>query len=143
MNRAERWLRIWLRAGGAFMLLAVAGVVMPPQWMDSLHRQLGLGPLPSGAIVDYLARITSAAYAAIGGLMLLASADVKRYRPFVTYALAAPAVMALAVWAVVNFTAPNLRWWLLADVASAGLFCVVGLALQRRATRDASADPAS
>ncbi len=141
MNRADtfcrKWLRIWLRAGGAFMLLAVAGVVMPPQWMDWLHRQLELGPLPQAPIVDYLARITSAAYAAIGGLMLLASADLRRFRPFVTYSLVAPAVMAVTVWVAINFTAPAMRWWLLGDVVSAGLFCVVGLALQRRAgTKD-------
>jgi hypothetical protein len=61
-------------------LTAVIPAAMPMEWMHQIHRWLGLGSMPEGAIVDYLARSTSGAYAVFGVFLILFSLDVQRYR---------------------------------------------------------------
>jgi hypothetical protein len=80
MTGQDRFLRLLLRIVGTASLLAVAGVVMPYAWMDAIHGWLGMGPLPSDAIVGYLARSTSAFYALLGGLLWVVSFDLQRHR---------------------------------------------------------------
>jgi hypothetical protein len=81
-TRLLRWL---LRGCGALTLLALPAVFLPQPAMDYFHRSLGLGPLPEGPIVLYLARSLSAFYAAFGALTLLLSTDVERYAPLITW----------------------------------------------------------
>jgi hypothetical protein len=85
MGWAERALVVLLRASAALLLVAVVPAVMPLAWMDAVHRWLGLGELPSGPIVSYLARSLSAMYAVHGALLLYVSGDVQRYLPLVKY----------------------------------------------------------
>jgi len=84
-SRGTTALRIVLIFNGVMTLLALPAVFLPTSWMDAFHRQLGLGPLPEGPIVQYLARTLSALYATFGSLTLVLVTDVKRYWPVVTW----------------------------------------------------------
>lgn len=66
-------------------MLALPAVFLPVTAMNYFHGQLGLGPLPEGPIVQYLARSLSAFYAAFGSLTLLLATDIKRYAPLITW----------------------------------------------------------
>jgi len=78
-------LRLVLIACGALTLLALPAVFLPTSAMNAFHRGLGLGPLPDGPIVQYLARSLSAFYAAFGSLTLLLASDVERFAPLITW----------------------------------------------------------
>ena len=88
MSRAsteERLLVLVLRFAGAALLLAYAAVFLPVAWMAAAHRWLGLGEFPTYPLVDYLTRSISILYGIKGGLYLLLSADVRRFRPVIVY----------------------------------------------------------
>src|SRR5262245_26932044 len=78
-----KWL---LRLSGGLELLAVPFIVFPLSGMNFIHeRYLGLGPLPSGPIVEYLARTLSAVYAVHGAVLVGLSLNVGRYRPLIAF----------------------------------------------------------
>lgn len=79
----DRFLILFLRGVGTVAGSAVFCAMMPLRAMDTVHRALGMGPLPSGPIVEYLARSTSAFYALLGVLFWAFSLDLARYRPLV------------------------------------------------------------
>lgn len=79
MEKTRDVLRWVLRLFGCVGLLAIVPAVMPYGWMDALHRAAGLGPLPEAPIVRYLTRTSSALYAFVGLVTLLASSDLARY----------------------------------------------------------------
>ncbi len=84
-SKQERLLVLVLRCAGVVLLLAYAAVFLPVAWMAAVHRWLGLGQFPSFPIVDYLTRSISILYGIKGGLYLLLSTDVRRYRPVIVY----------------------------------------------------------
>jgi hypothetical protein len=104
MNTSQPWperlLRFLLRYIGVVSLLALVAVFMPYAWMDSIHRALGLGKLPAEPIVGYLARSLSLFYALLGGLMLLCSFDLSRYRMVLCYLGAAFVLFGMVMWGV-------------------------------------------
>ena len=53
--------------------------------MDHLHRAAGMGPLPPGPVVEYLARTISALYTILGGLSFLAASNLARYSTLIRY----------------------------------------------------------
>ena len=67
------------------MLTALGAVIMPFDWMNSIHQQLGLGELPRAPIVGYLTRSISALYALHGALLIFLAQDVRRYRLVVRF----------------------------------------------------------
>ena len=73
------FLTIYLRLVGTVAGLAAICAVMPLSWMDAIHRAIGMGALPDGPIVEYLARSTSALYALMGALFWMVSFDLVRY----------------------------------------------------------------
>jgi hypothetical protein len=79
----ERFLVLYTRTVGLVAGSAAFCALMPLRTMDAVHRALGMGPLPAGPIVEYLARTTSALYALLGALLWTVSFDVSRYRPLV------------------------------------------------------------
>jgi hypothetical protein len=83
MNRYERSLIVLLRIAAVVLLTAIVPAVMPFAWMDSIHRQLGLGDLPARPIVSYLTRSLSAMYAMHGAVVYFISLDVRRFLPVV------------------------------------------------------------
>jgi hypothetical protein len=89
MKGAERALGTLLRVTAAVMATAIVPAVMPLSWMDAVHRWLGMGPLPRGPVVEYLARSLSAFYAFHGALLWIFAGDVRRYRPAIRFSFGA------------------------------------------------------
>jgi hypothetical protein len=109
MTKSDKVLVILLGFIGVTALFALVAVFMPFSWMAATHRWLGLGEMPTGPIVEYLARSLSAFYAFFGALCLAMAADVERYRRLVQFLGAALAVMSVVVfgidWSI------NMPWW--------------------------------
>lgn len=125
-NRYEQWLRWLLVLSGLCMLLAVVPMVMPYSWIAWTHEKLDLGTFPAAPVAEYLARVTSALYAAFGALMLLVARDVRKYAAVITY-------LAVAMPAISIGIAPFIRMpfsWVASDVISASAFGVATLILQ-------------
>ena len=110
---SKRTLLIWLlRILGITMLLAVPFVFIPTAWLAAIHEGLTLGPFPSSAITEYLARSLSAFYAAAGALALFLSTDVVRYRPVVLFFAGGTVVFALVVlWIDLKIGMPTSWTW--------------------------------
>ena len=85
MIRADKALVIRLRAVGVTALFALVSVFTPVSWLAASHRWLGLGEMPTGPVVEYLARSLSAFYAIMGALCLVMASDLDRYRPLVRF----------------------------------------------------------
>jgi hypothetical protein len=100
---SELALKLVLRWIGTASLLALPFVFAPYEWMDTIHRALGLGRLPDAPVVGYLARSTSALYALIGGLFWAVSLDLRRHRRILVYLGAAIASFGVALFVV--------DWW--------------------------------
>jgi hypothetical protein len=60
-------------------------MLLPVDWMDAIHRALGLGELPRAPVVDYLARSVAALYGFHGALLLLVSTNPVKYRAIVWF----------------------------------------------------------
>ena len=95
-------LKVVLRLTAVVMVPALVAVVMPRSWMAAAHRGLGLGELPGGVLVEYLARTSSALYGAIGVMLWLLSCDVLKYASVIRYIGAAFVVLALTVVTVLS-----------------------------------------
>lgn len=90
MTKRHRKLALVLRAIGCLDLLALVAVAMPDHWLETAHRLAGLGTLPAGPIVGYLARSASAMYVLHGAIVVFISFDVVRYERLIRFmALAA------------------------------------------------------
>src|SRR5215471_14893606 len=76
MTNADKALVLLLRIVGVPALFALVAVFMPSSWMAATHRWLGLGEMPTGPVVEYLARSVSAFYALMGALCLVLSLGV-------------------------------------------------------------------
>ena len=74
-----------LRLSGSFTSLAFLAMLLPVDWMDAIHRALGLGELPRAPVVDYLARSVAALYGFHGALLLLVSTNLVKYRDIVWF----------------------------------------------------------
>lgn len=85
MNSPERAIQILLRIGAITMLTAFFAIFLPVRWMATTHEWLGLGEFPASPLVDYLTRSASMLYAWHGGLLLVLSFDVRRYRSVLFY----------------------------------------------------------
>ena len=84
-SRARKLVKCILLFNGVMTLCALPAVFIPTSWMDSMHRQLAIGPFPEGPIVQYLARSVAGLYAAFGSLTLVLVYDVNRFAPIVTW----------------------------------------------------------
>ncbi len=85
MTTNEKILVWLLRLAGGVVVLAWFAVFLPTEWMAATHRWLGLGEFPASPLVDYLTRSASVLYGIHGGLLLMLSTDVRRYRKLVVY----------------------------------------------------------
>jgi hypothetical protein len=141
MGTAERLLVVVLRAVGLVACVAIVPTAMPLGWMAVVHEHLGLGRLPDGAIVEYLARSLSGMYAFHGGLFLLASADVRRYAPIVTYAGAAALVGGVGLLAL-DLSLHMPWWWTAGEGPFVTLLGLVILVLQQRVSASSDRSPA-
>jgi len=122
------------------MLLAILAVSMPTSWMAVCHEWLGLGAFPDQPVVEYLARATSGLCAAMGGLLVLASADVRRYAAVITLLPLAYLAMGAAIWVYMLGAGRPAVLYVTGDFVSAAALAVAVLVLQamlRRADRRA------
>ncbi len=106
----DRLLVVVLRAFGVLDLGALGAVFLPPRWMAAAHAWLGLGALPQGPLVGYLARSASFLYALHGALVLFLSFDTRRYRHVITF-LAAAALVHGAVMMGIDLAEGMPLWW--------------------------------
>jgi len=129
MTKPERYLKILLRVMAVVTGSAAFAVIMPRVWMDAVHRWIGLGPLPEGVIVDYLARSLSAFYVFLGGLQWIVSCDVRRYRNVIAY-LAWAAILFSIVVTVIDLQLGLPLCWTLGEGPPTLALGVIVLVLQ-------------
>ncbi|MBI3865469.1 MAG: hypothetical protein HY290_26640 [Planctomycetia bacterium] len=89
-----------LRILGGIDLLAFAAVVVPEAWIDAVHQLVGLGALPDGPIVGYLARSASAMYVLHGAIVVFISFDVVRYERLIRFMAYAALIHGAVVFAI-------------------------------------------
>jgi hypothetical protein len=104
---------------GVGSLFAQVAVFMPMSWMAATHRWLGLVEMPTGPVVEYLARSLSSFYAVMGALCLVVAADLDRYRPLVRFLGLAFAPMSLVLLGV--DLAAGMPWWWSASEGPGGV----------------------
>src|SRR6516225_6886500 len=109
-QKFERGLAVTLRAFGCLDLLALVAVMMPERWMAAGHQWAGLGPLPEGPLVGYLARSSSALYALHGATVLFVSFDIRRYWRLITF-LAAIALIHGVIMLGIDLAEGMPKWW--------------------------------
>ena len=120
MTKSDKVLVILFRyLLGIGSLFALVPVVIPLSWMAATHRWLGLGEMPTGPIVEYLARSLSAFYAVMGALCLALATDLERYRPLVRFLGVAFALMSLVLLGV--DLAAGMPWWWTASEGPGGV----------------------
>lgn len=136
MNNEERLLRILLRTGGVSMLLATFAIFMPVRWMAGTHVWLGLGEFPESPLVDYLTRSASLLYAWHGGLLLVLSSDIRRYRPVLLYLGLVTAIGGLILLGI-DLHAGMPSFWTLAEGPPVALLgCLMVLLVLRSPSSD-------
>ena len=118
--------------------MAVFAVFLPTAWMAAIHRWVGLGDFPDAALTQYLTRSLSAFYVIFGGLTILASCDVRRYGPVITY-LAWTTMTFGAVVTGIDAMARMPTYWTLAEGPPTFVIGLEILLLNNRVQRDASA----
>lgn len=99
--------RYLLGIGGLFALFPA---LMPLSWMAATHRWLGLGEMPTGPIVEYLARSLSVFYALVGAICMVMASDLERYRPLVRFFGVCLALLGV-VFTGVDLAAGMPWWW--------------------------------
>lgn len=111
MTKSDKVLVILLRyVLGIGSLFALVAVVMPTSWMAATHRWLGLGEMPTGPIVEYLARSLSAFYALVGAFCIVMASDLDRYRPMVRFFGLCVALLGI-IFTGVDLAAGMPWWW--------------------------------
>jgi hypothetical protein len=135
MTKSDQVVVILLRyLLGIPALFALVPVVMPFSWMVATHRWLGLGEMPDGPVVEYLARSVSAFYALFGALCLVVASDLERYRPLVRFLGVAFALMSLVLLGI--DLAAGMPWWWSASEGPGGVvFGALLFVLARPLTR--------
>jgi len=136
----ERALVLLLRATAVMMIVAIVPAVMPLSWMDAVHRWLGMGPLPKGPVVEYLARTLSAFYAFHGALLWIFAGDVGRYLPAIRFSFCAGLVFGAAVLLVDARAGLPLRW-ILAEGPVVMVLSAAALVLLSRARPEGAPGP--
>jgi hypothetical protein len=130
-KRCERWLKLFLQLSGISMALAAVALFMPASWMAWTHQRMGMGEFPAAPIAEYLARLTSALYAVLGVLLLLLARDIRQYSRIIAYmAFAIPAISVSVALMCRHLDMP--LSWIVSDLISCGLFCIVTLVLLRQ-----------
>jgi hypothetical protein len=109
MTIRDKTLVILLRTVGVTALLALIAAFMPLSWMAAAHGWMGLGEMPTGPIVAYLARSVSLFYSFVGALFLVVTTNLDRYRPIVQFLGLAFALMSIVIFGV--DLAASMPWW--------------------------------
>lgn len=129
--RDERLLVWLLRLFGGVTCCAIFAALLPTDWMAATHAWLGLGPLPRAPVVEYLTRSISLLYAVHGGVIVLASTDVRRFAPLITYLAVADGAAGLLL-VVVDVYAGMPWYWTAVEGPSVTVTAAILLWLNRR-----------
>ena len=105
-------LQLFLRVFAVVLMTAVLAAMLPIGVMDDIHQAIGLGPLPEGPIVEYLARSTSMFYAVHGALLWYLASDLRRYRDLFRFYLWISLAFALGLFLTDLSAGLPLRWTL-------------------------------
>ena len=133
MNNRERALQIFMRVVGFVAATAIVFVFVPYSVMNAIHEGwLGMGPLPADPITGYLARSTSAFYTLLGGLLILLSFDVQRYRTIMAYLLTFLFTFSFVIFGV-DLAEGMPSMWAYGEGPTVLAMAVVGYILWRRA----------
>lgn len=141
MTPADRLLAWLIRANAAILLLAAVPVVFPTDLMARTHADLGLGEFARNPLTEYLTRSAAACYAMHGGMVLLLSADVRRYRPMIPWLYRIHLLFAATVLCIDLFAGMP-AWWAASEAGTIATVAVVILAVNRWADRVAARGPA-
>jgi hypothetical protein len=105
-----RLLVVLLRLGGVVTVTAFGAMLLPVDWMASIHRSLGLGEFPRAPVVEYLARSIAALYGFHGVLLLIVSADPRRHGTIVWYVASMNGLFGLMILAIDVHTRMPVLW---------------------------------
>lgn len=123
--RSDRRLRLFLTLVGAADLLAVIAVFLPTACLGWVHEAVGLGSLPEGRIVGYLARSTSLLYGIHGAMLLVLAINVARYRDLIRWYGRVIAVAGLLLVGVDIVEAMPVWWTVFEGIAVVGIGVVI------------------
>ena len=127
----ERMLIVLLRISAVVLLLAFPMMLLPVEWMARTHRWLGLGEFPAAPLTDYLTRSASFFYGFHGGLLLVVSRDIRRYRGILVYVVAMGFAFGVSMIAVDLHAGLPLRWLVFEGPVIVVLSAAIGLLLRR------------
>src|SRR5688572_28934958 len=123
------WLVVLLlRLGGIVTVVAFPAMLLPVEWMASIHRAIGLGEFPRAPVVDYLARSIAALYGFHGVLLLLIARNPAHYRSIIRYVGVMNVVFG-ALMVGIDLHAGMPFWWTIAEGPPIAAFGIVVLVL--------------
>ena len=129
-----------LRLAGTVTVLAFLAMLLPVDWMDTIHRSIGLGELPRSPAVDYLARSVAALYGFHGVLLLLVSTNPVRYRDIIWFVAILNIVFGVML-VIIDLHAGMPLFWTLFEGPSIVVFGTVIALLNRSVRPGASYEP--
>jgi hypothetical protein len=132
-------LQLFLRVFSVAPMTAIFAAVLPVESMDAVHRFIGLGNLPDGPIVEYLARSTSMFYALHGALLWYIASDLRRYRDFFRFYLWLSLLFAVGLF-LTDLSAGLPSRWTLAEGPAVAAFVGLIMWLFRKADTRTAAD---
>jgi hypothetical protein len=122
-----RRLQLFLRAFALAPMSAALAAALPIGVMDQIHRAIGLGPMPQGPIVEYLARSTSMFYALHGILLWYLASDLRRYRRLFRFYLRISLAFAAGLFLTDLSAGLPLRWALVEGPIVAGFIVTISV----------------
>jgi len=123
-------LQLFLRAFSVVPMTAAFAAMLPVGTMDEVHQYIGLGNLPKGPIVEYLARSTSMFYAFHGALLWYIASDLRRYRDLFWFYLWLSMLFAAGLF-LTDISAGVPRAWAMAEGPAVAVFVGVVMWLFR------------
>lgn len=125
--RVAAWLPWLLRFTGVVCSAAWLAAIMPLGWMAWWHEAIGMGEMPRGALVEYLARATASLAGLYGVVLLWTSRDVASNLAIIR--LITFSVSGLAIACCITMWDSGMPiWWLVGDavanvLVAAGVYC--------------------
>ncbi len=137
-QHAEKWLILLFRLNALLLTTACLTLFFPNPLMHRIHRVLGLGEMPPGPIVEYLARSCSMLYFVHGLVLGYVSWQIRKYWELVPL-LAGLHLLLGAMVLAVDLKAGMPWYWTAAEGPGIMIFASLLLLLWSRASSAAPA----
>jgi len=134
MTNLDRLLTWMIRANAAILIVAILPIFFPTEFMAEIHEWFGLGTLSRDRLTEYLTRSAATCYTLHGGVLLLLSTDVPRYRPMIPWMYGLHLAFAGFLLGI-DLYAGMPGWWTASEVGSISLVAVVVLIVERLARK--------